>query len=88
MKYYSGGLSASQLELFFEPEKFQHLEPVDQKPRLWDRYEHGEASPRPERVEIVALKYPETAIWFHHPIGIFSILIHVLLLRPIELYLA
>jgi len=68
MKYYSGGLSASQLELFFEPEKFQHLEPVDQKPRLWDRYEHGEASPRPERVEMVALKYPETAIWFHHPI--------------------
>ncbi|AZC07092.1 hypothetical protein DKE44_019695 (plasmid) [Acinetobacter nosocomialis] len=30
IKYYSGGLSASQLELFFEPEKFQHLEPVDQ----------------------------------------------------------
>lgn len=73
MQYYSGSLSAAQLELFFEPEKFQHLESADQKPRLWERYERGEASPRPERVEMVALKYPETTVWFNHPLwNIFS----------------
>ena len=66
VQHASGGLSAGQLELFFEAEKFQHLPSQDKKPRLWEHYELGTNSPKEERVAKVAQHYPETAIWFNH----------------------